>query len=275
MSVAFRHVHSLVPRWFYGAAALGVCLTMGPFVGLALAIPWGQLSELVSNPQVQQASILSIKTATASTLVCIILGVPLALLLARVLPRTRWATISNALYALIYAPVVLSPVVSGLALVYFWGRKGLVGQWLNGAGIPITFTPTAVVLAQVFVALPFFVATYVNVLRTVPVEFEEIALTEGASPYDITFRVLLPVTGFGLATAALMSFARALGEYGATLMFAGNLEGRTRTLPLNIELMLSSSDSAGALGSALVMIAIYLILIGFFALTLIVRKKGS
>ncbi len=248
---------------------------MGPFVGLALAIPWGQLSELVSNPQVQQASILSIKTATASTLVCIILGVPLALLLARVLPRSRWATISNALYALIYAPVVLSPVVSGLALVYFWGRKGLVGQWLNGAGIPITFTPTAVVLAQVFVALPFFVATYVNVLRTVPVEFEEIALTEGASPYDITFRVLLPVTGFGLATAALMSFARALGEYGATLMFAGNLEGRTRTLPLNIELMLSSSDSAGALGSALVMIAIYLILIGFFALTLIVRKKGS
>jgi molybdate transport system permease protein len=204
-----------------------------------------------------------------------IIGVPLAIVLARVLPRTRWSSISNALYALIYAPVVLSPVVSGLALVYFWGRKGLIGHWLNELGFTVTFTPIAVVLAQVFVALPFFVATYVNVLRTVPVEFEEIALTEGANAYDITFRVLLPVTGFGLATASLMSFARALGEYGATLMFAGNLEGRTRTLPLNIELMLSSSDSAGALGSALVMIAIYLLLIGVFALTLIVHKKGA
>lgn len=275
MSSYFRHAHSLVPRWFYGAALLGVCLTVGPFVGLAVAIPWGQLSELLANPQVKAAALLSVKTAVASTLVCTIIGVPLAIVLARVLPRTRWSSISNALYALIYAPVVLSPVVSGLALVYFWGRKGLIGHWLNELGFTVTFTPIAVVLAQVFVALPFFVATYVNVLKTVPVEFEEIALTEGANAYDITFRVLLPVTGFGLATASLMSFARALGEYGATLMFAGNLEGRTRTLPLNIELMLSSSDSAGALGSALVMIAIYLLLIGVFALTLIVHKKGA
>lgn len=274
MAQGFRHASAVIPTWFTALASCALVLTAGPLIGLCAQIPWTNLGELIRNPSVQTATRLSVITASTTTLICVFLGVPLALLIARVLPRTRWASWGTAIHGLIYAPVVFSPVVSGLALVYFWGRRGLIGSWLSEQGIAITFTPLAVVLAQVFVAMPFFVATYVNVLRTVPVEFEEIALTEGASPTDITFRVLLPVTASGLATAALLAFARALGEYGATLMFAGNLEGVTRTLPLNIELMLSSADTAGALGSALVMIALYLTLIAIFVLTVLLRRKA-
>ncbi|WP_239479077.1 ABC transporter permease [Rothia sp. ZJ1223] len=265
---------TLMPRWFFIPVAVALVLTAGPLLGLMLQVPWSNLGELLTAPGIAQATTLSVTTALVSTAVCIALGVPLSLWIARVLPRSRHSSLAHILHAVVYAPVVLSPVVSGLALVYFWGRRGLLGSVLAQGGINIAFTPLAVVLAQVFVALPFFVATYMNVLRTVPVEYEEIALTEGASPWHIIIKVLLPLTLPGLATAALLSFARALGEFGATLMFAGNLEGKTRTLPLNIELMLSSADTGAALGSALVMIALYLLLGALFALGKVMRRKA-
>ena len=144
--------------------------------------------------------------------------------------------------------MILSPVVSGLGLLFFWGRKGMIGTYLYQAGISIPFTPNAVIIAQVFVALPFFVATAVTTLQAIPREYEEIALVEGAKPAEITFKVLLPLAAPGLATAFLLSFARALGEYGATVTFAGNVQGKTQTIPLAIDLAINSSDIPSALG---------------------------
>ena len=176
------------------------------------------------------------------------------------------------LYAFLYTPVILSPVVSGLALTFFWGRRGLIGQWLNEVGVSIPFTPLAVVLTQIFVGLPFFVATAVTTLRTIPREFEELAYVEGATPWEITRKVLLPLSYPGLATAFLLAFARALGEYGATVTFAGNIAEKTRTIPLNIELMLSSNFMPEALGSSLMLISLYLIILGL-ALLLIALQR--
>lgn len=127
--------------------------------------------------------------------------------------------------------MILSPVVSGLGLLFFWGRKGLIGSYLYQAGISIPFTSNAVIIAQTFVALPFFVATAVTTLQAIPREYEEIALVEGAGPAEVTFKVLLPLAAPGLATAFLLSFARALGEYGATVPLPVTCRVKPRLFP--------------------------------------------
>lgn len=128
------------------------------------------------------------------------------------------------------------------------------------------------IIAQVFVALPFFVATAVTTLQAIPREYEEIALVEGAKPAEITFKVLLPLATPGLATAFLLSFARALGEYGATVTFAGNVQGKTQTIPLAIDLAINSSDIPSALGSALILISLYLGIFGVLGLIRALKK---
>ena len=143
----------------------------------------------------------------------------------------------------------------------------MIGTYLYQAGISIPFTPNAVIIAQVFVALPFFVATAVTTLQAIPREYEEIALVEGAKPAEITFKVLLP-----LVTAFLLSFARALGEYGATVTFAGNVQGKTQTIPLAIDLAINSSDIPSALGSALILISLYLGIFGVLGLIRALKK---
>lgn len=265
---AFRSV----PWVFAVPASLGVFAIIGPLLGLAFHIPWADTLELLPHAEALKSAKLSVWTALLSTAICGILGIPLSLIFTQVLSRTRAQKISLVLYAFIYTPVILSPVVSGLALTFFWGRKGVLGQWLYELGISIPFTPTAVVLTQIFVGLPFFVATAVTTLRSVPVEFEELALVEGASPWEVTYKVLLPLTAPGLGTAFLLAFARALGEYGATVTFAGNIAEKTRTIPLNIELMLSSNLMPEALGSSLMLMSLYLIILGV-ALLLIALQR--
>ena len=261
-----------VPRIFVIPAALGVLVVAGPLLGLGVNIPWSHLGELFADERAIAAAKLSVWTALTATCICGLLGIPLALVLTKALERTRFRSLGVLLYALIYTPVILSPVVSGLALTFFWGRRGLVGSWLFEAGITIPFTPVAVIIAQVFVGLPFFIATAVTTLKTIPYEFEEIARVEGATPWETTCKVLIPLATPGFATAFLLSFARALGVYGATVTFAGNMASKTQTLPLNIELMLSSNSMPQALGSALILISLYLIIGGLALLLLTLRK---
>ena len=260
-----------VPVLFLVPASLGVFLIAGPLLGLFLNIPWNHLGSIFT-PQVLGAANLSLSTAAASTLICGLLGAPLALVLSKVLNRSRLHRFGSVLYAIIYTPVILSPVVSGLGLLFFWGRKGMIGTYLYQAGISIPFTSNAVIIAQVFVALPFFVATAVTTLQAIPREYEEIALVEGAKPAEITFKVLLPLAAPGLATAFLLSFARALGEYGATVTFAGNVQGKTQTIPLAIDLAINSSDIPSALGSALILISLYLGIFGVLGLIRALKK---
>lgn len=251
-------------------------LIAGPLLALLVRTPWGSLPQLLTEPAALGAVRLSVLTALATTLISALLGTPTALVLATVLEKSRARRLTWPLYGLIYTPIIFSPVVSGLALLFFWGRRGLLGSWLDTAGISVAYTPLAVVLAQTFVALPFFVATLVTTLRALPPEYAEIARLEGASPAEVTTRVLLPLATPGLLTAAVLTFARALGEYGATVTFAGNIEGVTRTIPLAIELALSSNRMEAALGSALMLIALYLSLLAAGALALwLGRLKGG
>ena len=260
-----------VPRSFTVPAFIGLLVIAGPLLGLFLNVPWSQLGT-VFTPQVMGAANLSLSTAAVSTLICGLLGAPISLLLSKVLNRSRLHRFGAVLYAIIYTPVILSPVVSGLGLLFFWGRKGLIGSYLYQAGISIPFTSNAVIIAQIFVALPFFVATAVTTLQAIPREYEEIALVEGAGPAEVTFKVLLPLAAPGLATAFLLSFARALGEYGATVTFAGNVQGKTQTIPLAIDLAINSSDLPSALGSALILISLYLGIFGVLGLARTLKK---
>lgn len=255
---------------------LTLALIAGPLLALLVRTPWGSLPQLLTEPAALGALRLSVLTALTTTLISGLLGTPTALVLATVLEKSRVRRLTWPLYGLIYTPIIFSPVVSGLALLFFWGRRGLFGSWLDTLGVSVAYTPLAVVLAQTFVALPFFVATLVTTLRALPPEYAEIARLEGASPAEVTTRVLLPLATPGLLTATVLTFARALGEYGATVTFAGNVEGVTRTIPLAIELALSSNRMEAALGSALMLIALYLSLLAIGALALwLGRLKGG
>src|SRR5699024_10615183 len=156
--------------------------------------------------------------------------------------QRRRPGLSQFIQLAVYAPLVLSPVVSGLALVFFWGRPGLLGPLLERAGWSVAYTTLGVVVVQVFVALPFVVATAVTALRSVPDSVQDAAAVDGANRSEVLRLVILPIAWPGIAVGLVLAFARSLGEYGATLTFAGNVAGRTRTLPLLIELGLSSND---------------------------------
>ena len=221
-----RTTFSVVPWYFTIPSLIGLALILGPLLGLLYNIPWMGLREIIDE-EVVGATQLSLVTASISTLICGVIGAPLALTLCKVLDRSRLRGAGSLLYAIIYTPIIFSPVVSGLGLLFFWGRKGIIGAALYDAGIKITFTTTAVIIAQVFVALPFFVASAVTTLQAIPREYEEIAEVEGAKASEITYRVLLPLAAPGIATGFLLSFARALGEFGATVPFAGNVKGKT------------------------------------------------
>jgi len=159
-------------------------------------------------------------------------------------------------------PLVLPPVVGGIALLYTFGRRGLLGQQLDALGIQIAFSTTAVVLAQTFVALPFLVVSLEGAVRTAGRSYEAVAATLGARPSTVLWRVTLPLVAPGVAAGAVLAFARALGEFGATLTFAGSLQGVTRTLPLEIYLQRETDpDAAVALSLVLVVIAVVVVLV--------------
>ena len=236
------------PRWVVLPAALGMLLVALPLAGLLSRVPWPGLWELLTSQSSLAALQLSILTASVSTVFCIVLGTPMALVLAR--HGLRW------LRPLVLLPLVLPPVVGGLALLFTFGRMGLIGQHLEAAGIRIAFSTIAVVLAQTFVSLPFLVMGLEGTLRTAGDRYERVAATLGASPTRTLFTVTLPLVFPGLLSGAVLSFARALGEFGATLTFAGSLQGRTRTLPLEIYLQREADpDAAIALSLLLVIFA--------------------
>lgn len=240
-----------LPRWIYLPAAVGALFVLLPLVAVAAKVDWPQFWSLITSQSSVTALVLSLKTAGASTVLCILLGVPMALVLARSDSR-----VVRMARPVILLPLVLPPVVGGIALLYAFGRLGLIGEYLDAAGIQIAFTTTAVVLAQTFVSLPFLVIALEGTARTVGTDYEVVAATLGARPTTVWWRVSLPLLAPGLVSGAVLAFARSLGEFGATLTFAGSREGVTRTLPLEIYLQRESdADAAVALSLLLVAVA--------------------
>jgi molybdate transport system permease protein len=240
-----------LPRWIYVPAAAGAIFVVLPLVAMVAKVDWPQFGSLISSASSTAALKLSLETSLASTVLCVLFGVPLALVLAR-----TDGPVTRIVRPLILLPLVLPPVVGGIALLYAFGRLGLVGRYLEGAGIQIAFTTVAVVLAQTFVSLPFLVISLEGAARTAGADYEVVAATLGASPATVWWRVTLPLLGPGLISGAVLAFARSLGEFGATLTFAGSRQGVTRTLPLEIYLQRESdADAAVALSVLLVVVA--------------------
>ena len=241
----------MLPRWIYLPAAIGALFVVLPLIAVAAKVDWPHFWSLITSESSTTALLLSLKTSAASTALCLLFGVPMALVLAR--SDARFVRMARPLILL---PLVLPPVVGGIALLYAFGRLGLIGKYLDAAGIQIAFTTTAVVLAQTFVSLPFLVIALEGAARTAGADYEVVAATLGARPTTVWRRVSLPLLAPGLISGAVLAFARSLGEFGATLTFAGSREGVTRTLPLEIYLQRESdADAAVALSLLLVAVA--------------------
>jgi molybdate transport system permease protein len=229
-----------------------------PLLGLLLRAPWAALPELLVSDAVVQALLISVGTAAASTAVCLVFGIPIAVLLSN---SVYWPVVPRRLLrAAITIPLVLPPVVGGIALLLLLGRRGVVGQWLAEVGVTIPFTTGAVVIAQSFVAMPFLVFAVEGALRSADRRSELAAATLGASSAQ-TFRlVTLPLVAPGIAAGAVLCFTRALGEFGATITFAGSFPGVTRTLPIASYLAMNS-DPDTAIALALVLLAVSLVVL--------------
>jgi len=227
-----------------------------PVVGLLVRTDLRRVPALIVSDASLAALRLSLETAALSTVACVVLGVPLAVVLARsAVPGIR------VLRAVVLLPLVLPPVVGGLALLYLLGRKGFLGYLLSvTAGVQVPFTTAAVVIAQTFVAMPFLVVSLEGALRGSGDRYEQIAATLGARPWTVFRRVTLPLLLPALGSGAVLSFARALGEFGATITFAGSLQGVTRTLPLEVYTQAEVDvDSAVALALLLIVVAVVII----------------
>ena len=236
-------------------AASGAAFVLLPLVAMVSRVDWPDFVPLVTSESSVDAFWLSLRTSVSATLICVVLGVPLAVVLAR---TEFWG--QKVLRSLVLLPLVLPPVVGGIALLYTFGRRGLLGRAFDAFGVTIAFSTTAVVLAQAFVALPFLVLSLEGALRTVGTRYEAVAATLGAPPTTVLRRVTLPLVLPALASGTVLSFARALGEFGATLTFAGSLQGVTRTLPLEIYLQRETDpDAAVALSLVLVVLAVVVV----------------
>jgi molybdate transport system permease protein len=237
-------------------AAAGAVLLLLPLVALLDRTPWRRLPELLGRDELQQALWLSLRCALAATLVSVVLGVPLAWVLARTtLPGRR------LLRGLVTVPLVLPPVVGGVALLLAFGRRGVLGRLLVEAGAVPAFTTWGVILAESFVALPFLVLTVEGALTGLPRAGEEVAATLGAAPLRVFLTVTLPAVGPSVAAGALLAGARALGEFGATTTFAGSLPGRTQTVPLAVYALLQDDPPAAyALSAVLLAVSVLLVL---------------
>ena len=234
-------------------ASVAVAFLVLPLVGLVLRAPWPDLLPQLASPEVREALRLSLVSATLATLVSLLLGVPLAWVLARSAARGR-----SVLRALVTVPLVLPPVVGGVALFTVLGRRGILGSWLDATfGLTIPFTTTAVVIAETFVAMPFLVISVEGALRAADARFEDAAATLGADRWTTFRRVTLPLVAPGVAAGAVLCWARALGEFGATITFAGNFPGTTQTMPLAVYLALQRDPDA-AIVLSLVLLAVSL-----------------
>ncbi len=240
--------------WPITAVALVVALALAmPVVALvARALLDGSLVSAAGTAAVADALVLSLLTTTASLVLMVLLGTPLALLLAR--RRFRGSAL---LESVIDLPIVLPPSVAGLALLLLLGRNGMLGPPLDAVGVQLPFTTAAVVVAQCFVAAPFYVRSARTGFASVDRDLEDAARVDGAGERALFLRITVPLASSALAAGLVMSWARALGEFGATIMFAGNVEGRTQTLPLMVygEFQAGGLDTSVAAASILVLAA--------------------
>jgi molybdate transport system permease protein len=237
---------------------VGLAFLVLPLAGLLIRAPWSTLPQRLAEPGILAALRLSLLTATLATAVCLLLGVPLAWVLARAeFPGRRLAR------ALVTVPLVLPPVVGGVALLLVFGRRGLVGAWLDSAfGISLPFSTAGVVVAEAFVAMPFLVISVEGALRGADARYEEAAATLGATRWTAFRRVTLPLIAPGVAAGAVLCWARALGEFGATITFAGNFPGRTQTMPLAVYLALEQDLDAAIVLSLLLLTVSVAVLAG-------------
>jgi molybdate transport system permease protein len=248
-----RRERTGIPVPLLAPASLGVAFLVLPLVGLLIRTPWGQIGAQLTAPGVGEALRLSLICATSATLISLVLGVPLAWVLARSGGRGR-----SVLRALVTVPLVLPPVVGGVALFLVLGRQGLIGRWLfETTGLTIPFTTVAVVIAETFVAMPFLVISVEGALRAADTRFEDVAATLGADRWTTFRRVTLPLVAPGVAAGSVLCWARALGEFGATITFAGNFPGTTQTMPLAVYLALQR-DPEAAIVLSLVLLAVSL-----------------
>ncbi len=244
-------MRSRAPLFLVAPAVLAAAFLLLPLLALLVRAPWRDLPAQLSDPQVLEALRLSLFCATCATLLCLLLGVPLAWVLARTqFPGRRM------LRALVTVPLVLPPVVGGVALLLLLGRRGLLGRYLDQwFGLTLPFTTAAVVLAEAFVAMPFLVLAVEGALRGADRRYEQAAETLGASRLTVLRRVTLPLVAPGITAGAVLCFARALGEFGATITFAGSYPGVTRTMPLEVYLALQN-DPPAAVALSLVLLTV-------------------
>ncbi|HEX2404279.1 MAG TPA: ABC transporter permease [Acidimicrobiia bacterium] len=238
--------------------AIGLSVFVVPFAGLLARVPWSDLPTLLADDLVTDALRLSLLTSLAATLIAVVVGIPLAWIMARLDFPGR-----SLVRALVTLPLVLPPVVGGAALLFALGRRGLVGEPLNQAtGLLLPFSTWGVVVANTFVAMPFLVITVEGALRNLDERYEGAASSLGAGRWTVLRRVTLPMIGPSLLAGLVLTWARAFGEFGATITFAGNLQGRTQTLPLAVFVALEG-DRDIAVALSLVMVVVSLaVLIG-------------
>lgn len=248
-----------IPGILWVPAGLALAFLLLPLVALIVRAPWATLGQRLLDPQLGTALVLSLVSALSATGICLVLGVPLAWVLAR---SAGWAAVPRRLLrALVLVPLVLPPVVGGVALLLLLGRRGLVGtlldRWFH---ITIPFTTTAVVIAETFVAMPFLVLAVEGALRGADRRLEDVAATLGASRWYAFRRVTLPLVAPGVAAGAVLCFARALGEFGATITFAGSFPGVTQTMPISAYLALQT-DPDGAIVISLVLLVVSVVVL--------------
>jgi molybdate transport system permease protein len=246
---------ALLATLLFGAAAVALAFLALPVIAIFTRVPPDRLVRLLSNGVVTDALLVSVETTLIAEALILLLGTPLAYLLA-----TRRFPGRLLLVTVVELPLVLPPAVAGIGLFAAFGRSGLLGSTLDAVGLQIPFTRTAVVLAIAFVASPLFVRTAIAAFEAVDPDLVAASRTLGSGPTRTFFRVALPLAGGGLAAGAALAFARALGEFGATIMFAGSLRGVTQTLPLAIyEEFSLDFDTALALGALLVVVSVALL----------------
>jgi molybdate transport system permease protein len=251
-----RRARRRAPVLVVAVAGLAVALFALPLVGLIDRASWSTFGADLTSTEALTALRLSLVCSLSATFLSVVLGLPLAWTLARVRFRGR-----SLVRALVLLPLVLPPVVGGVALLSAFSRRGLVGEHLyDWFGIQLTFSTSGAILAETFVALPFFVITVEAALRSMDQRYEAVASTLGAGRVTVFRRVTLPMIAPSVVAGAVLAWARALGEFGATITFAGNIVGRTQTLPLAVYQALEA-DPDVAIALSLVLLAVSLVVI--------------
>lgn len=237
-------------------ALIAVAFVCVPFLGLLVRMPWSSALTTATDPEVRRALWLSVRTSTLAAVLSGLFGIPLAWVLARSRVPGR-----SFLRSLITLSMVLPPVVGGVTLLFSYGRRGIVGQYLDDwFGLRLPFSTAGVVMAQVFVAMPFLVLTVESAVRQLDIRFEDAARTLGATPWFMMRNVSLPAVRSSLVAGFVLAWARALGEFGATITFAGNVSGTTRTMPLATYLALETDPSSALVLSALMILVSFIVL---------------